>query len=1018
MKQADQQAEPLLWRRERGNATARPCLAAVLCALLALSAAGCGGRTVLVEVTATPEPTRSPTPTPAPPTLTVCASGCGFATIQAALDDPGTVPGSVIVVTDPVHTEADIAVSTNVTIQGQGAQRTIVQAHAEPESSTGRVFLIAEGTSATIRGMTIRHGHPDLEPHVLGLRREGGGIANLGTLTLDECIVRDNVASGGGGIVSHGVLTVTRSVIADNTADADDVVGHNCGRGGGIKIVSSGTLMAVDSTISGNSAVGNGGGIKTGCVGGVVLVNCTVSGNHTNALGGGISSPGAVVLTHCTLAGNSATGIGRGRDSLMGNGGGGIYIGEGTLAFTNTLIADSSIGPNDTPGGDCVIGDEGTITANVNNLVEDGSCDAALSGDPALADLVEGDAPGPTHALLPGSPAIDAAPCVLATDQRGAPRPAVLTPGETPCDLGAFEVQAADGSSVEAPVTGLAPQDIDAFFEASWRELRLRDPEWIVQAGLADEYGLEGTELTDVSDAAVRQTQQMQASILAELRTIDREALTPEQRVSYDVYEWYLDDLVRGQPFMYYDYPITQGVASAHSELIRFFTELHPLATPQDAADYVARLWQVDDKFEQLIEGLRLREEAGVIPPRFIVQWARSDVAGVAYSSATRTPFYTAFDEKLSALDGLDDAQREALLAAAEAAINESVIPAFRSLEEALTHLRLVAPTDEGLWQFPGGDDYYAYLLRHYTTTHLTADEIHALGLRELERIHTEMRAIFDQLGYPEDESLAQLYARVVQASGFVPAGEMVATYEAIIDQAERDLGVAFDIRPVADVIVVGARVGGFYLRASRDGTRPGAFYATLSGGGSPWYGMPTLAYHEAVPGHHFQLAIAQETELPTFRTDVSLTGYVEGWALYAERLAWELGWYADDPYANLGRLQAEAWRAGRLVVDTGIHAQGWTFDQAVDFLVENTGFSHGSMEYEVGRYVAWPGQATAYMVGMLEILELRQRAMDQLGDRFDLAEFHTVLLANGSMPLDVLEEVVEQYVDAGRDAP
>jgi len=183
--------------------------------------------------------------------------------------------------------------------------------------------------------------------------------------------------------------------------------------------------------------------------------------------------------------------------------------------------------------------------------------------------------------------------------------------------------------------------------------------------------------------------------------------------------------------------------------------------------------------------------------------------------------------------------------------------------------------------------------------------------------------------------------------------------------------------------------------------------------GAQPLYGMPTLAYHEAVPGHHFQISLAQESDLPLFRNVNTFLGYTEGWALYAEQLASELGWYDDDPYGDLGRLQAQAFRAARLVVDTGLHARGWTFDQAHEFMVENTGQEPGFMQFEVSRYIAWPGQATAYMVGMLKILELRQRAIDRLGDHFDLQEFHRVVLSNGSMPLEVLERVVDRYITA-----
>jgi uncharacterized protein (DUF885 family) len=306
--------------------------------------------------------------------------------------------------------------------------------------------------------------------------------------------------------------------------------------------------------------------------------------------------------------------------------------------------------------------------------------------------------------------------------------------------------------------------------------------------------------------------------------------------------------------------------------------------------------------------------------------------------------------------------------------------------------------------------------LRHHSTTDLTADEIHELGLKELERIHAEMRIVFDELGYPQDEGLPALFDRVAQGSGTVPANKVLATYQSLVAEADQNLDEVFDVRPEAKVIVVSSPIKGMYVSGSMDGSRPGAFHAGPGTASEEWYAMPTLAYHEAIPGHHFQIALAQESDLPSFRNAIGFTGYAEGWALYAEQLAWELGWYEDDPYGNLGRLQAEAFRAARLVVDTGLHAKRWKFDKAVEFFIENTGYEPGdSVEpaHQIARYIVWPGQATSYKIGMLKILELRQRAMDQLGEQFDIKEFHNVVLSNGSMPLEILERVVEGYIAA-----
>ena len=563
---------------------------------------------------------------------------------------------------------------------------------------------------------------------------------------------------------------------------------------------------------------------------------------------------------------------------------------------------------------------------------------------------------------------------------------------------------------IAADLQGL---DIDTFFEASYKKLLLRDPEAITQVGLNKVWGVSNDQLTDISDEYVRETQQLEAAILGLLRAYDRAILTPEQRVSYDVYEWYLDDRAQGYPFMYDDYPasflITTGI---NEQLVQFFTDIHPVTDKQDAQDYVMRLSQVDTKLDQLVDGLQRREKAGVVMPKFLIPWVLYGVSNAAESDARSTPFYTAFKSKVDALSGLNVEEKEALLQAAEKEINDSVLPGFQALAQALEHQQGIAADDEGVWKLSDGAEYYAYTLRHHTTLDLTADEIHELGLRELARIHAEMRTIFDELGYPQDTDLPQLIGRVVQDSGTYSGDDVAAAYEALIVDAEEKAGVAFDLHPKADVIVEAGPAGDYYNPPTIDGSRPGVFYAKVTGS-KERFAMPTLAYHEAVPGHHFQIAIAQELPLPALRKGMQFTAYVEGWALYAERLVYELGFYEDDPYGNIGRLQAEAFRAARLVVDTGIHAKKWSYDQAVDFMVENTGLPREMVETEVARYIVWPGQATAYEIGMLKILEVRQKAMDALGDNFDLKEFHNVVLGNGAMPLEVLERVVDDWIEA-----
>jgi uncharacterized protein (DUF885 family) len=292
----------------------------------------------------------------------------------------------------------------------------------------------------------------------------------------------------------------------------------------------------------------------------------------------------------------------------------------------------------------------------------------------------------------------------------------------------------------------------------------------------------------------------------------------------------------------------------------------------------------------------------------------------------------------------------------------------------------------------------------------MTADQIHELGLQEVERLRNEIRSEFDKLGYPQDKGFEDLFYRVAQEGGYLSGAEIAKGYEAILDQIDQKLDTVFDLRPKAKLVIIRDPVGGFYVPPAIDGSRPGAFYANVTGT-IPKFGMPTLAYHEGAPVHHYQIALAQELNIPLFQKVGNFTAYVEGWGLYAEQLTWEMGLYQDDPYGNLGRLQLELLRAMRLVADTGIHAKKWTYDQAVEYLMDNGGLSEGWAQTEVTRYLVIPGQATAYKIGMLKILELRQKAKDQLGPRFDIKQFHNAVLGHGQLPLAVLEQVVEEYI-------
>lgn len=576
----------------------------------------------------------------------------------------------------------------------------------------------------------------------------------------------------------------------------------------------------------------------------------------------------------------------------------------------------------------------------------------------------------------------------------------------------------------------LSLQDLsfETFLEESFKQLTLRDPEAITDAGVATELGVRNDQLNDLSEEYVQDTYELQRGILDILRSYPPQELDDKQQVSWKIYEWYLDDLVRGQEFQYYDYPLHHFVRSYHDELVRVFTELQPMTTLSDAEDYVARLWQVERQVGQLLDGLEAREQLGIVPPDFILTMARSQLVQFldlrspdpASIEPGANPLYQSFQTKLDSIPGLGQEQVAALEAEALSAVEQSVTPAYLRLLGYLDHLQQVAGPEPGVWRFPQGDAYYHYLLRRETSTDLSPEEIHAIGLAEVERVQAELRQLGAELGYPPELSLSDLIDRARNEggsySGSTSSGDqqVLSAYEALLEAMQLRLEPAFDLRPQTGVVVVGDPqfgAGGYYVPPSSEGERPGAFHTGV-GGSRVWkYSMPTVAYHEAIPGHHYQIALALETDLPTFQRQVIFNGYVEGWGLYAERLAKELGAYDDDPYGDIGRLQFELLRAVRLVTDTGLHDLRWSREQAQGYMNEALGDPSGSFAHEVDRYIVLPGQATGYMIGMLKILELRQHAVDQLGDQFDLREFHNVVLGNGSLPLEVLEDLVEDYI-------
>lgn len=564
-----------------------------------------------------------------------------------------------------------------------------------------------------------------------------------------------------------------------------------------------------------------------------------------------------------------------------------------------------------------------------------------------------------------------------------------------------------------------------AFLDRSVVKMAFESPETLTSLGFLESVGITGhnAELDDDSPEAMDKTFAQVRDLRETLLSYSDADLDENQRISKDIALYLADFALVSEPYRYHNYPLNQlfGVQNGYPSFMQAQHQVHSVG---DAENYLSRLQKVKLKFAQTLEGLKIREAKGIIPPKFVIERVLTEMNDFVATPIQDNILYSSFKTKLADTDISADEQAR-LLAAAEADIKGYVHPAYQLFIDYFTQLQAKAETDDGYWALPNGDLAYEQLLKFFTTTNYTADEIHAKGLAEVDRIQSEIMTILAAEGY----DVSQGFSVAIEALAADPkfyyedsdAGraQILVDYQHILDEVNAGLGDAFRIRPEAGMEVVRipefkekTAPGAYYQQPAIDGSRPGRFYANLYDiKATPKYGMRTLAYHEGIPGHHFQIAVAMELEgMPLIRKMAPFTAYIEGWALYSERLAWELG-FQKDPFDNIGRLQAELFRAVRLVVDTGIHHSRWTREQAIDYMKKNTGMSDRDVTAEIERYIVMPGQATAYKVGMMKILELREKAKSALGDKFDLRDFHDVVLKNGAVPLDILETLVDRYI-------
>ena len=570
---------------------------------------------------------------------------------------------------------------------------------------------------------------------------------------------------------------------------------------------------------------------------------------------------------------------------------------------------------------------------------------------------------------------------------------------------------------------------LNAFFEEAFQARIALSPQTMTSLGIKTDQD----RLDDVSDAAAERALALQEAQLARMNAeFDPEKLGPQAKVSWRMFEYGVEQARLSNRWRDWGFQFAAN-GNPTTSLPVFMINNHRISTVEDAEAYVARLTDAQRQMGQVAEELRQRAAAGVVSPRFVfepsIENTRNVISGAPFDDGADNPVWADFQKKVGALE-TEQATKDRLLASAQQALTGPYKQGFETVLTALAEVRPMADSDAGVWRLPQGEAYYNARLRLSTTTDLTADQIHQTGLDEVARIQAEMEVIKRQVGF--EGSLQDFFAFLKTDPRFqypnTPEGKeqyltdaraFIAGVMAVAPQWFSTLPkAALEVRAVEPFREATASIA-FYNAPAPDGSRPGIYYVNLSDMTQVLKPqIEGISYHEGAPGHHFQIAYAQEIEgLPRFRRFGGYGAYAEGWGLYAEQLGKQMGFY-QDPYSDFGRLSTELWRAVRLVTDTGLHAKRWSREQAMEYFRQNSLLSERDIQKEVERYITNPGQATSYKIGELKIEELRDRAMAALGDRFDIKAFHAVVLGSGSVPLDVLEDQVDAWIAAGGGAP
>lgn len=570
---------------------------------------------------------------------------------------------------------------------------------------------------------------------------------------------------------------------------------------------------------------------------------------------------------------------------------------------------------------------------------------------------------------------------------------------------------------------------LNAFFDQAFQERIALSPQSMTSLGLKTDYD----KLDDVSDAASERALALQEGQLTRMKAeFDPAKLNAQSRLSWRLFEYGVQQARLSNQWRDWNFQFAAN-GNPTTGLPVFLINNHRIGSVSDAEAYVARIGEAERYMGQVATTLKARAAEGVVSPRFVfapsIENTRAVITGAPFDNGADNPVWADFQKKVGALDA-DQATKERLLASARAALTGPYKRGFDTVLTALAEVQPMADSDAGVWRLPNGEAYYNARLQLSTTTDLTADQIHQIGLDEVGRIQAEMETVKAKIGFTG--SLQDFFVFLKTDPRFqypnTPEGKeqyltdargFIAQVMAVAPQWFSTLPkAALEVRAVEPFREATASIA-FYNAPAPDGSRPGIYYVNLSDMTQVLKPqIEGISYHEGAPGHHFQIAYAQEIEgLPRFRRFGGYGAYAEGWGLYAEQLGKEMGFY-QDPYSDFGRLSTELWRAVRLVTDTGLHAKRWSREQAMDYFRQNSLLSERDIGKEVERYITNPGQATSYKIGELKIEELRHKAEATLGDRFDIKDFHAVVLGSGSVPLDVLADQVNAWIAAGGGKP